>query len=1229
MRSSALARLATGAIIYSTAAVAVGIESITLPDVDLSAVGQIGLVGDFRGVSLYQYAGQQGLSTGYASSTDSLLVDLPSNFFLDIDESDGIINSMCVLGESIYFGGNFTRIGDSEMQSVARINFSTGDVHDLDGGVLGNVNVAYCDFGNSLVYFGGSFTNNVAIWNASSESWETVPFGGLHGGPVNAIVRRNGNLVFGGKFSGLGNSSSTSYISADGESRLQLVNLKTANISAQGSTSNSSYSNPKSVVCTNNISAADSTWLLEDGRAGVWTANFGYGFQPTRLRIRNADADGRGTKTFRLVAHPINGIMNLTYTDPDTGDKAYCDAFCPLQNITVAEYQTFEFVNVIGMDSFSLYLLDYYGDGAGLSDVQVYQEQIVSYAIDAYNEPASCSVNNSQISTSKSNGDWEITTVSGTSYLSATNVSGSYLNSTFVAFYPDISIAGNYTVLIYTPGCLADSSCSSRGQVNVTVRHRFNGATSETVLYQTNDFDKYDIIYEGYVEAIDESFRPVVTLAPVNSQAGNITVAAQKVQFILTSTSGGLNGLFEYDSTNFTTLSGSKNAKVYDTTVNIAGLSLDDEAEITGLVVADSSLYIAGNFTGQGSIHNFLILASDGTISAAQGGLNGSVAAMLLSDDGKSIIVGGDFGASANESSSAFGLSHVARYEIQNATWTGLDNGLNGPVDDIVRVSLNLSGNIYSTLMFTGDFSKILADGDEEAISRAGFALWIESDNAWAYRTAYELPFISGSISASVEIENGTYVLAGSLSSQSLVTSSGALLSSGLDLSGMPFDFTNSDDTLAKRSLLLPVDNNSPSGVLYSGAFYRNGSTGYSAVGGQFTIDTQSTSYQNFVVFNDTNVAGGFLSSDLSESTAVLALYNYENASLIIGGDFSGTIGENDVKGVIVWDLNTQTFASKQPPPLGGNRVQVNSIVPRPSTSSIIVAGTFSTAGNITCNGLCIYDLDTQSWSSVTGGISGDISSVRFINSEKAIVSGNMTTGDFTTCYMAQYDFGSSSWSTLGSQLSELPGPVNVFISTSDSVSNALVTGVYTGNGSTYLMAYSSDSWLSLGNNLLEGTVIYDLEILDLISSAPRNSSIIPNDSILLVVGDLKFAEYGNVSAAFFDGDSWTPFVYSVKEDNSPGVIYSLFTELAESVPSVYAAAHEKHLKAGYVVLIALAISLAIMFIIIGTGLIVAYWRRRSEGYEPFPSKLSDEQIAQTLLPAALFGDMPSGPSKQ
>ena len=64
-----------------------------------------------------------------------------------------------------------------------------------------------------------------------------------------------------------------------------------------------------------------------------------FGYRPTKLRLRNTHFQGRGTKTFRFVAQPIDGIMNFTYTDPATGQAAHCDATCPLSHDPSVEFQ--------------------------------------------------------------------------------------------------------------------------------------------------------------------------------------------------------------------------------------------------------------------------------------------------------------------------------------------------------------------------------------------------------------------------------------------------------------------------------------------------------------------------------------------------------------------------------------------------------------------------------------------------------------------------------------------------------------------------------------------------------------------------------------------------------------------------------------------------------------------------------------------------------------------------
>ncbi|KAI9707003.1 MAG: hypothetical protein M1820_004591 [Bogoriella megaspora] len=122
-------------------------------------------------------------------------------------------------------------------------------------------------------------------------------------------------------------------------------------------------------------------------------------------------------------------------------------------------------------------------------------------------------------------GDWNSipTTFDGTpsSYLT-TNVTGPIsLGSQdlpTVIFTPRFTQNANYTVPLYTPGCIGDSSCSLRGKVNITGT-LFNHADAEdvglfsTTVEQTNNDGKYDEVYVGVVNS------------------GPLTVVAQMLQF--------------------------------------------------------------------------------------------------------------------------------------------------------------------------------------------------------------------------------------------------------------------------------------------------------------------------------------------------------------------------------------------------------------------------------------------------------------------------------------------------------------------------------------------------------------------------------------------------------------------------------------------------------------------------------------------------------------------------
>lgn len=342
------------------------------PNLNLDNLGRVAFAGDFDSISIYQYEGQTEKSTG---SNGALLSRYPNGIFAPLNETDADIKTMCAFernGElkGIVFGGNFTSVGEQHTPGgIALLNPNDGSVSPLEG-LNGSVNALYCDRDRGRVFIGGSFTggnaSNAIVW---IEDWTNMPFSGFNG-PVNSITKApNGKIIFGGEFNGLGDNTT-----APRENNTQVLPIGSASITAQTSSGRPGLTEPKNIVCKEDVEAEGegSTWLLSDDATGFWQADFGFGFEPTKLRLHNTDFEGRGTKTFRYTALPDGGIMNFTYVDPESGDKKYCDARCPLpEGNTTA--QDFLFVNVVGMNSFKIDISDWYGPGAGLNGIELFQ----------------------------------------------------------------------------------------------------------------------------------------------------------------------------------------------------------------------------------------------------------------------------------------------------------------------------------------------------------------------------------------------------------------------------------------------------------------------------------------------------------------------------------------------------------------------------------------------------------------------------------------------------------------------------------------------------------------------------------------------------------------------------------------------------------------------------------------------------------------------------------------
>jgi hypothetical protein len=347
------------------------------PDLDLSQLGRVALVGDFDAISLYKYRSQSE-NAALTNGSEAIVTPLPDGGYATVAIADGHINAICpfilksgVLA-GIVVGGNFTSLGGMETTAAALIDPNKNSVTPLPG-LSGQVNALLCDQETNSVYFGGDLkganSTNAIAW-VGLTGWTNLPFAGFNG-PVTSISRApsGDHIVFGGSFSGLGNA--TTPTRKDG----QIINLSTAKLSTGGTTTTAGFKNPKNVVCkVDGQDGPGNTWLLADDAPGFWQANMRFGYIPTKLRVWNTHQDGRGTKTFRFTAQPINGIMNFTYTDPVSGDLKTCDARCPLSNDPNEKFRDFKFVNPVGMNGFRIDISEWYGKGGGFDGIELFED---------------------------------------------------------------------------------------------------------------------------------------------------------------------------------------------------------------------------------------------------------------------------------------------------------------------------------------------------------------------------------------------------------------------------------------------------------------------------------------------------------------------------------------------------------------------------------------------------------------------------------------------------------------------------------------------------------------------------------------------------------------------------------------------------------------------------------------------------------------------------------------
>ncbi|KAH7408155.1 cortical protein marker for cell polarity-domain-containing protein [Phaeosphaeria sp. MPI-PUGE-AT-0046c] len=1233
MRDSFTSLLATGAgkltlsllLASNPITSAYTFKQVPSPNLNIGDLGRVAFAGDFDSISLYEYEGQ---TQETPSRNGTLLSRYPNGVFASINTTDADIRAMCSLKindtERIVFAGNFTGVGNMPTPGgIALLNTTDGRVHALDG-LDGAVDTLYCDKSGGQVYVGGLFnglnSSNAIIWK---NGWQELSFNGFNGA-VHSIARAaSGNIIFGGEFTGIGRGNA----SVASENATQIIPIGSANISAQTNSGLPGFTDPKKIACKSDYSTggADQTWLLADNAPGFWKADFGFGFEPTRLKMYNTDFQGRGTKTFRFTALPDGGIMNMSYVDPSNGRIAYCDARCPLPQGNKTA-QDFTFVNVVGMNSFRVDISEWYGSGGGLNGIQLFQDAMFSYAVNDFNEAQNCGATGT-LSKSSSTGTWQVTPShnSNSQYLT-TVLQGDPIRpeSASVTFSPDIKQSGNYSVTIYTPGCQGDGTCGTRGRVNVTARIS-QGGGKETILWQTNNFDKYDEIYNGYIDAAG-GFQPSVILRPASSQGpGPLTVVAQRARFtLLKATSGNINGLFEYKP-------GEKldENNMADSVINAAGASLDPrgKALITAVASSGQNLYVAGNFSNNDGRNNIFSVKQGASNPSAlpNRGLNRQV--MTLFQNDSMLYVGGNFTNTGE--GNVQGLNGVAA--LVNDKWQPLGAGVNGVVLYLVPFSLNVTTNQpEQVLAVSGFFDRVNGFGDNASTNVQDFAVWVPSRRNWLHNLDFFSLAMSGRLMTYADVPGGERWFGGSVSSGSLLASGTAELNSAdsaLSLGTFPIDLqaqqSQQPSVPSRKRAIQEGQDLSTTGV-HTGIFDKENGSNKTILAGHFaTTGADDQNITNLVIIDgaDSDRITGF--GDQLDANSTFTALAVANNILFAGGFVTGRLDNNRIAGLVTYDLVGKQFTSVQPPPLQGPNVTVNAIAPRPSSKDVYVAGQFLSAGSLGCAALCIWNTERNQWTSPGNSLSGVVSSLTWVNDNLMYIAGNLTSGDNATNILS-FNPSSNQFTALPGALN-LPGPVNA-LTVANKGGDELWAAGQGSDGAAYLQRYNSDQkWIPVDSALFgPGTDIRGIQIL-MISENHDSSDLIAGDQDLLLMGQIQIPNFGTVSAALFNGTKLVPFLLATKGadgQTTDGSLSSIFVEN----PNAFFMSSEKHLALWAIVLIGLAIALVLTFLLVVAGILLEWYRNKAKGYSPAPQSYPDRMgNVGRLPPEQLFGTL-SGP---
>lgn len=1306
-------------------------SSVTRPHIDYTPLGgQIAVLGGFDSLSFYDYANASAFLAASPDAHSLYLRNTSSGDSAKIASvGGGAVRLLQQIGaDAVLVAGDFSLFNSAAVTPPLIYNVSSGELELLfaglarrDGAFAGTVLATLVD--GDLIYLGGDFVYNdtygAAVYSISAKTVSSLPFGGFGANASVSTIAKyggsaadTGSILFGGAFNTLGvpellmhnvshhvavanssNSTNTSLVATE-----QVVSLRHAHFTAINAASDGS-----SLICP-----AQSLWALNAASGGQWLATLPLemrGVYPTKVRLYLPAGAANGVQTFRIYTYPNDGIMNLTYVDPQTNTLAYCDSACPLllassmeqyvdanirdrDDITDVDegifvnddgsysmyydgsstaknlgygsnYQEFAFVNDVAIDLVGITVTEWYGAYAELAGFELYLDSISVFGNDTLNESNCGDETSDQLNSATIvSGTWQ-SVQDLTSAVTDTSYMVSVVNSSAeIVMYPNISYSGDYSVLLYTPGCTEDGSCDERSIVNVTFFDVNDTILSSSLIYQNNEDEKFDYLFYGHLEGSSEtegrnkisiSFHSAVNLAVTNPWMVVDKVVANIVSlddyYSTNSTNSTtdhnttkysiehiyLNGLFEYSLANFSdfsedlvySLSGNDieikttNTFVGNSTLNELSGKLSSDSNITQLLVQNSSdstnLLLLGSFSSTN-----VSLLSDNLITFNLDGYN------TTSNSTEAVLQARQLQKREIEISGLeFNTSITSLYDVDGGYLAIGDFSANGTILDLSNdnktestlnnFALNIDGEWYSfgndyfDKVYSGFTSFELDDHEYYIFSSTDddYKVWDNTEHEWSSNSDLK-------VSTSLTLQKRDQQILGGSSFGSM------------DYEGINQAYFTND------SEFISLGFNFSEGEVAT-SFYVNDT--FSVIGGKFEANL---TISNLAVIsqNEGEVIGNF---DWNNDTWVSSLYVDANSdTLFIGTNGSVSFDSTSVTGLVVFDLKNGTAAPVQPASLstsGNADLNVNVMVYYDTSDKLLVGGNFAEAGSLDCAAVCIYDVPNTRWNNPVSdddslSVEGVVNDGKFFSSDEALLAGNITLNGNGTDFVI-YNFKTGSFEVAGNGLGSIglsDSSVQKFIINDNADGQLDIRMV--AYGSDFVAGYNGSTWSNIDNEIdfSDATVFTDLKLVQLEKLVSSNSaqSYFDDDKALILTGTFNISDYGIVNAALFDGSSWIPFFFSQGLGSGIGSVNNLlFEEIYRSLSSSDVNDANKKLSTGKVIGISLACAIgSTLFLGLLYFVPLLFLFSDSKRENTFDQRIYEDEMMHAVKPEDLFHEI-------